>query len=438
MSASFSHIPTTTTTTNALFPAQRGQLRHTLAGLLSSPWVLYVLFFSPLGVLGAHHAWLGHWKRALAYLITMGLWGGGWLYDLLHFAELAKEQHEQQHKPVTHTTAATSPCTVCAGWAVQVEAKAGKPKDKPDGSKPAPPSRPTAPSAPAASSSLSSWSSPVPPVSAVHSAHHTALVDAFPLPPPPAPSHTHHKRKSDADESERPTSVRVRSAEVDDNVERTRAVERRLPESNVQRRGGGGTATERDGHGLQRDETEAEAERERVAGQQYDEQGSRRQQLKQAMLEQQHTSESASASATVSKPGDGVVYLQTITPSKDSTTAAGVSTAPRVTYTQTAPVGSVPLKPVEPVAVLRPSSDDGTVSTHAASTTAPIPHTASHVPPATPPMAAAEAEDGASGDGGAAAAADEQHRDGGHHNGGRGGYAGNGGGRKRGGRGRRG
>ena len=114
-SSLFSFLPTT----------QRGQLRRTLAGILSSPYLLYALFFSPLGLLGFHHAWLGHWRRFLAYLITFGLWGGGWLYDVLHWSELVKEQHAQQHKPAGEANAATSPCKAAAEWALRVEGEGG-------------------------------------------------------------------------------------------------------------------------------------------------------------------------------------------------------------------------------------------------------------------------------------------------------------------------
>ena len=438
MSASLSSTP------SSFLPSKRGQLRETLAGFLSSPWVLYVLFFSPLGLLGAHHAWLGHWKRFLAYLITLGLWGGGWLYDLLHFADLAKEQHEQQHKPVSHIS---SPCSVCADWALQVEGKTGRLKAKPDSSVAAPRLRSIVPSGPTAGSSVvSKWSSPVPPVAATHSAHHTALADAFPLPPPPAPSHTHHKRKSDADEEDRQPSVRVRSAEIDDH-ERTRLAERMGAEGAMRQiREAADRGRERQGmqreedlkRGVQHRESAHGADHERVTAQ-HDEQGSRHQQLKQALLEQ-HTSEAGSGGIHTNKPAEGVVYLQTIAPSKDSTTAAEVTTASRVTFTNSVPLGATPLKPVEPVAVLRPSADGSgggiNKATHVLST-APLSHAVARVQAPTPP-AVPEADDGASADGGAADAADEQQRDGSSYaNGGKSGQSGNGGSRKRGGRGKR-
>ena len=437
MSASLSTAP------SAFYASKRGQLRETLAGIVSSSWVLYILFFSPLGVLGAHHAWLGHWKRFLAYLITFGLWGGGWLYDLLHFAELTKEQHDQQHKPVGHAAGSPTLCGACAAWALRVEGKAGRANAKPDSSRTATSLRPTA--HPASSSSLPTWSTLVPSVAATQLTHHTALSDAFPLPPPPAPSHTHNKRKSDADESERPISVRVRSAEIEDNVERMGATESRRTEATVRQRAEDTERSSRERQGMQREEElkqgglhreeRRQAEHERAAGQLHDEQGSRHQQLKQAILEP-HTSQPASGGAHPAKLGDGVVYLQTITPSKDTTTPL----EQHITYSPSPTAGSLPLKPVEPVAVLRPSADgsgsDGNKTTPASST-APILHTVSHVP-APARSATAEAEDLASGDGGAADGADEQHRDGNSHgNGGRGGHAGNGGGRKRGGKGGR-
>ena len=445
MSASHSTAPNP-----ALFTTKRGQLRETLAGTVSSPWMLYALLFSPLGLFGAHHAWLGHWKRFLAYAITFGLWGGGWLYDLLHVAELAKEQHEQQQRAATHSsgTTALSPCTMCAAWALHVEGKTGTFKDKHDSSPVLPRLHSTAPST---ATTSATWSTPVPLPAAAHPMHHTALADAFPLPPPPAPSHSHVKRKSDADEIDRPTSVRVRSAEVQDHAERTRLDDRTELHSDIRPRKEDAEKGGRERQAMQREEEtkrgghnreEARGDQhERAATQQHDEQGNRHQQLKHAMLEQQYTSEVGSGGAPALKPAEGVVYLQTITPSKGNTTAPNVQ---RITYDP--PAGAVPQRPVEPVTVIRPTLDGSGGDTDAATThkpsTAPVIHPFTRVAAPSPP-AASEAEDGTSGDGGVADVVDEQQGDGSSNhgnvsNGGRDAHAGNGGGRNRRARGRRG
>lgn len=354
---------------------------------------------------------------------------------MLHFSDLAKEQHDEQHKAVSDTTAALSPCTVCADWAVRVEGKMVGGKDKPSNSASASRPRPTASSAPS-TSSLSSWSIPVPLPPLPQPMHHTALADAFPLPPPPAPSHTHHKRKSDADEADRPgPSVRVRSAEIDDSVEKARVAETTGLEATVRQREEDAERGNKERQGRQR-EQEMKAGRQHVEKaqvtvqrQQQDEQGSRHELLKQAVLEQHTTVTSSGGAAThVSKPAVGVVYLQTISPSQDHFIAPDVSSlTPKVPYTTSVPAGAL-VKGVEAVAVLRPSAGDGGSSNHKttahASSTAPLPRTTAQVPAPT----VAEDEDGANAESGAAEAGDELQRDGStHSNSGNGGNGGNGG-----------
>ena len=435
MSASLS-----ASTPSAFLPSKRGQLRETLAGVLSSPWVLYALFFSPLGLFGLHHAWLGHWRRFLAYLVTFGLWGVGWLYDLSHLSELAKEQRGQQHKPAGHSTGAVSPCAASAAWALRVEGSTGAAKDKHDDSTAAPRFRPPAPSASSAPS-MSTWSPTVPSVAVTQLTHHTALADAFPLPSPPAPSHTHNKHKSEldaaasaaADESAtRPVSVKVLSAEIEDTVEKAREANRasRGQEAQLrQRREGADNGGERASRGAHREDEAKQAGQRReeahdglheraIVSQQQGEDSSRQQQLKHAMLNKQHSSVVAADSAHASKPGDGVVYLRTLAPSR---TVPAAIEAQSVTFSPSPAVGSTPLKPVEPVAVLRPVAGGGV--SEAASNNG---HGR-----ASAQAAALDADDEAGG----AEGVDEQQqqqRDGGAGNGhGRGGQAGNSGGRRR-------
>jgi TM2 domain-containing membrane protein YozV len=54
-------------------------------------WLLLLV----LGVFGAHHFYVGNWKKGLLYLLTLGLLGIGVLYDIFMFNDVLSERNEE-------------------------------------------------------------------------------------------------------------------------------------------------------------------------------------------------------------------------------------------------------------------------------------------------------------------------------------------------------
>jgi TM2 domain-containing membrane protein YozV len=59
----------------------------------SVAWLL--LGIPPLGLLGLHRFYVGRWATGLLYLCTAGVFGLGWLYDLLVFNNVLSETNEE-------------------------------------------------------------------------------------------------------------------------------------------------------------------------------------------------------------------------------------------------------------------------------------------------------------------------------------------------------
>lgn len=64
-------------------------------------WALLVF----LGLLGAHHFYVGHWKRGLLYLFTLGFVGIGVIYDLFTFNDTLSDRNEEWISGETPLTA---------------------------------------------------------------------------------------------------------------------------------------------------------------------------------------------------------------------------------------------------------------------------------------------------------------------------------------------
>ena len=58
----------------------------------------YVLGVGPFGFLGAHHYYMKRWFFAVAYTLTLGLFGVGWLVDLFTIPALVKRARERKFK----------------------------------------------------------------------------------------------------------------------------------------------------------------------------------------------------------------------------------------------------------------------------------------------------------------------------------------------------
>lgn len=57
----------------------------------------YILALSPFGPFGAYHYYFGNWKLGLIYTFTVGIFGIGWLVDLFRMKQLVRKAGAQTH-----------------------------------------------------------------------------------------------------------------------------------------------------------------------------------------------------------------------------------------------------------------------------------------------------------------------------------------------------
>lgn len=77
-----------------LIPKMKKQVANRFqAGRYSYATGWLLLLFG--GVFGAHHFYVGNWKKGLLYLFTLGLLGLGVLYDFFTFNDALSDRNEQ-------------------------------------------------------------------------------------------------------------------------------------------------------------------------------------------------------------------------------------------------------------------------------------------------------------------------------------------------------
>ena len=70
------------------------------------PWIL---LFSPMGIFGFQHLWLGRYKQFALYAMTFSVWGLGWFYDLYYLQSYINEKTiAEEIKPIKRKSSPSS------------------------------------------------------------------------------------------------------------------------------------------------------------------------------------------------------------------------------------------------------------------------------------------------------------------------------------------